>query len=299
MRRLHNFTLVELLVSLGIFSILLVLFMQFFSGMRLAWTNTERRTDSHYSARIVMDMLSSLVSNMYYTNAGTDDFDKMVQFPFKVKRADNDSNKPAALYFASRTNLDLPGSNPVRFIGIQYANPVNNNFKFGMSDERKDLHALYLTSISNAETDGGENSIKSTNKDIYHRFWPAPAFLNSSDQVTDAKGALEYLVKTLDDKVKPASSGTVVESVKLIDRVTEFKVRLFNADGNEFDESVAESSRMPHSVELTLSVLPESDFEAWIAGGKNEDFKREKQLTFTRRVYIGDRWNMEDKYDEY
>ena len=298
MRRHHKFTLVELLVSLGIFSILLVLFMQFFSGMRLAWTNTEKRSDSHYSVRIVMDMLASLMSNMYYTNAGTDEFDKMVQFPFMVKRSGNDSSKPAALYFASKANLDLPGSNPVRFIGIHYANPVNNDFKFGLSDERKELHALYLTSISNADKDGGDNDITSKNKNIYHRFWPAPAFLDSSDQVTDAKGALEYLVKTLDEKVKPAATGAV-ESFKLLDRVTEFKVRLFNADGSEIDNSVAESSRMPHSVELIISVMAENDFEAWIAGGKNDEFKREKQMTFTRRVYIGDRWNMEDKYDEY
>ena len=116
--------------------------------------------------------------------------------------------------------------------------------------------------------------------------------------MTDAKGALEYLVKTLDEKVKPAATGAV-ESFKLLDRVTEFKVRLFNADGNEIDNSVSESSRMPHSVELTISVMAENDFEAWIAGGKNDEFKREKQMTFTRRVYIGDRWNMEDKYDEY
>ena len=64
MMRQSKFTLVELLVSMGIFSILLVVFMQFFSGMRLAWTNSEKRTDAHYSARIVMDMLSALTSNM-------------------------------------------------------------------------------------------------------------------------------------------------------------------------------------------------------------------------------------------
>jgi len=57
-RMRRNFTLVELLVSLGVFSILLVLFMQFFSGMRLAWTNTEKRTDASYSARIAMDMVA-------------------------------------------------------------------------------------------------------------------------------------------------------------------------------------------------------------------------------------------------
>ena len=207
--RQSKFTLVELLVSMGIFSILLVVFMQFFSGMRLAWTNSEKRSDAHYSARIAMDMVSALISTMYYTNAGTDKFGKNVQFPFKLKRAGSDSSKPAALYFASKTNIDLPGTNPVRFIGIQYANPVNNDFKFGLSDERKELYSIYLTTISNADKDAGDKDIKAKNFEIYHRFWPAPVFLDASGSATDAEGALSYLESTLDAKLKPADGSTI------------------------------------------------------------------------------------------
>lgn len=298
MMRQSKFTLVELLVSMGIFSILLVVFMQFFSGMRLAWTNSEKRTDAHYSARIVMDMLSALTSNMYYTNAGTDKFDKTVQFPFKLKRADNDASKPAALYFASKTNIDLPGTNPVRFIGIQYANPVNNDFKFGLSDERKELYALYLTTISNAEKDAADENISAKNRNIYHRFWPAPEFLDESNATTDAKGALNYMEKVLNSKLKPTGSEKI-EYIKLLDRVTEFKVRLFKENGDEYAASEKETTQMPHSLELTVSLLNESDFETWLNTGKNDEFRLKNQMTFTRRIYIGDRWNMEDKYDKY
>ena len=299
MRQHRKFTLVELLVALGVFSILLVVFMQIFSGMRLAWTNTEKRSDSHYTARIAMDMLSLLVGSMYYTNAETETLGKTVQFPFKLKRSDADSSKPAALYFASKTNIDLPGTSSVRFIGVQYATPVSSDFKFGLSDERKELHALYLTVISNAEKDySGENSISSTNKDIYHRFWPAPVFLDKNENASDADGALEYLVEVLDAKLKPQSSG-VLEAVKLLDRVTEFRVRLFDAEGNEIDGSAKETSRMPQSLEVSVSVLSDADFETWITGGKNEEFRLKNQMTFTRHVHIGNRWKMEDKYDKY
>ena len=244
-----------------------------------------------------MDMLSALISNMYYTNAGTDKFEKSVQFPFKLKRAGNDSSKPAALYFASKTNIDLPGTNPVRFIGIQYANPVNNDFKFGLSDERKELYSIYLTTISNAEKDAGDENISAKNMNIYHHFWPTPVFLDASGSATDAKGALSYLESTLDAKVK--SSGSAIEYVKLLDCVTEFKVRLFKEDGTEYADSEKESTVMPHSIELTVSVLNSTDFETWLSSGKNDEFKFKNQMTFTRRIYIGNRWNMEDKYDKY
>ena len=298
MQRRHlKFTLVELLVSLGVFSILLVIFMQFFSGMRLAWTNTEKRSESHHSVRIALDLLSSMVGSMYYTNAGTDVWGKMVQFPFHLKRADTDSSKPAALYFASKGNLDLPGNSPVKFIGIQYVNPVNNDFKFGLTDENR-FYALYLTVVSNADKDAGDQDISSSNKTIYHHFWPAPVFLDKNGSTTDADGALEYLTETLDKKLNPAASAPV-EYIKLLDRVTEFKIRLFDANASEIAASAQETSQVPQSLEFTIAVLNDADFEAWANGGKKDDFRLQKQLTFTRKVYIGERWKMEDKYDKY
>ena len=164
----RNFTLVELLVALGVFSILLVIFMQFFSGMRLAWTNTERRSDAHYSARIAMDLLSNMIGSMYYSNASTDKWENTVQFPFMVKRAAAGSNNPTALYLASKGNVDLPGSCPVKFIGIQYVNPINNDFKFSVSDEKR-FYAIYLTVVSNADKDAEGKDIASANRDIYNR----------------------------------------------------------------------------------------------------------------------------------
>ena len=214
----RNFTLVELLVSLGVFSILLVVFMQLFSGMRLAWTNTERHTDSSYSARVAMDMLSVLVGSMYYTNASTDLMENTVQFPFKLERSSANSADPAALYFASKTNIDLPGSNPVRFIGVQYVSPQSN---FGLSEalprEKERFYKLYLTTVSNAKYDGGERDISATNRAVYHCFWPAPDFLDPADSMTivDVGGALDKLTKLLDSKLKPDDAG-YAESIELL-----------------------------------------------------------------------------------
>ena len=71
MQNRNRFTLVELLVALGVFSVLLVVFMQVFSGMRLIWTNTEKRNETVSDARIAMDMVSVLLSSVYYSSASS------------------------------------------------------------------------------------------------------------------------------------------------------------------------------------------------------------------------------------
>lgn len=287
----RNFTLVELLVSLGVFSILLIVFMQFFSGMRLAWTNTEKRAETHYSVRIVMDLLASMVSSMYYTNAPTDKFGQTVQFPFRLVRSGANSSKPAALYFATKGGVDLPGTCPVKFIGVQF---VTDDAKFGLDleSDAKRFNAIYLTVISNAEKNASNDNINEKNRDIYHCFWPAPVFLKG-DETVDAAAALDYLKETLDAKLKSN------EYVQILDRVTEFKVRLFDEKDAEIGSASDKTSTIPHSVELTISVMNEADFTAWKNGGKNDDFRVKKQLSFTRRIYIGQRWEMEEKYDKY
>ena len=116
--RKYSFTLVELLVSLGVFSILLVLFMQFFSGMRLTWTNTEKRGDVSSDARIAMNMLSTLISATYYSTASLAP-GEIGHFPYQI---DPLTSRPGKMYFAVKTNVDLPGSNPIRFIGVQLPN---------------------------------------------------------------------------------------------------------------------------------------------------------------------------------
>ena len=57
-----NFTLVELLVSLGVFSILLLVFMQLFNSMRQGIEKTEKQVDTRYSVTVSMDTFSNIIS---------------------------------------------------------------------------------------------------------------------------------------------------------------------------------------------------------------------------------------------
>ena len=63
----NRFTLVELLVSMAVFSILLVLMMQFFSGARTLWTANEKRAAIYADATVAMDLMSQLLQSTFYT----------------------------------------------------------------------------------------------------------------------------------------------------------------------------------------------------------------------------------------
>ena len=285
-----RFTLVELLVSLGIFSILLVLFMQFFSGMRLSWTNSEKRSEISSNVRIAMDMLSTLLSATYYSTASLYEGAEG-QFPFQLT---NMANCPGKMYFAVKTNIDLPGTSPIRFMGVQVPNASET---FGVTNG---LYKLYLTVLSN---DSSAN-----NGNVYPRYFPE--FIDGSTPPNElsATAALGNLRTNLNGKLQGSSN----HKIELLRNVTDFKITAYDYDGAVISPVTVgiESSVfcVPGAVEIQISVLKDEDFTAWanmkggVWGAETSDaraFRIEKQLTFTRRIYIGDRWKMEAGYDQY
>lgn len=291
--RKYSFTLVELLVSLGVFSILLVLFMQFFSGMRLTWTNTEKRGDVSSDARIAMNMLSTLIGATYYSTASLAP-GEIGHFPYQI---DPLTSRPGKMYFAVKTNVDLPGSNPIRFIGVQLPNATEPFGLTAASPYNRDtdpFYKLYLTVLSNDNSTG--------NGDVFSRYFPE--FLNSSGNTVAASAALGDLRTNLNGKLSTVSN----HRIELMKNVTDFRIRAYDYSGNLLP-TTGDIFCVPAAVEIELSVLRDEDFTAWITmkGGSAtgtetaaaRNHRLQKQLTFMRRIYIGDRWKVEAGYDQY
>ena len=57
----RRFTLIEMMVSMGVFLILLTLLLNFFSGTRQVWKTLRERNDSFEKARVAMDIVSDLL----------------------------------------------------------------------------------------------------------------------------------------------------------------------------------------------------------------------------------------------
>ena len=288
----HNFTLVELLVSLGIFSILLVVFMQIFSGMRLSLNNVEQNTEAQQDSSLCLNIASQLLESIVCVNV--EENGSKVPFPFYVTRTSGSSDSSCNIYFATKARLDnLTGSNPVRFVALLYPHAGNT-----LEVDDADLNKIYLTVLSNAAVDGAGKDVSADNRDIYHKFWPAPEF---EDYNTPAQ-ARDGLIGALNAKAKKPDAGIVLQRSVLLENVTEFKVKLYDANGNEVGATASSAFEVPQSLELTVSVLPAPDFEIWskmAAGDAKLEFQRAKQLTSSRRIYIGDRWSEGGNHEKY
>ena len=102
-RIIQKFTLMELLVSMAVFTVLLVLLMQFFSGAQKVWSSSEQKSNMYADARVAMDMIATLLQNTYNSDGGV---------PFELDRGDG------TIYFASQTHMELKGENDIRFFKI-------------------------------------------------------------------------------------------------------------------------------------------------------------------------------------
>lgn len=60
------FTLLELLVSMGVFAVLMLALMQFFTSAQGIWTRSNSRTDMFDSARLAMNMMAVDLQCLYY-----------------------------------------------------------------------------------------------------------------------------------------------------------------------------------------------------------------------------------------
>ena len=293
MKKRNNFTLVELLVSLGVFSILLLVFMQLFNSMRQGIEKTEKQVENRYSATVAMDIFSKLLNSIVLVEV--DEGSAKKPFPFYLTRSAAKSDSPCSLYFATKARgaFFIGGSSSVKFAGLLYPHSDNT-----MDLPNNKLHKIYLVSISNAAADASGKNISAANRDLYHKFWPAPDF----DGYDDAGQAREGLETELKKKVKLTSSDTTGEPpVVLVDNVTEFKVKLYDANGGEVEKDTEKVSTLPDSLEITISILEQKDFEVWntLSGTEKETFQRERQQTFSRRFYIGDRVTRGGDYDKY
>ena len=87
------FTLLEVLVSMGVFSLLMLALMQFFSAAQGVWEKTGTRAELFESAKTTMDILSSDLASAYYEP----DYDP-AQFQF----FSIDSSVPSRIVFAAQ-----------------------------------------------------------------------------------------------------------------------------------------------------------------------------------------------------
>lgn len=251
-----KFTLVELIVALAVFSILLLLMLQFFSGAQRIWNGMEKRNEIYANARIAMDLMTSQLQSLYYTPG----------IPFKIYTDLGENPEKSKIYFATRTGDQFPGDSSLKFMTFQCSSENENQLRVAVyCNTESDFNALF------------------------------PPYGIDGSNVNNYEEAVAKLVSNSCFSKERIDKGTGSDGKKyssiLAENVTGFQIvpyKLIN-DKMELENGANEISYVPFMLELRLSMLSPEDFERWVASGKTEEFRKQHEYTFTRSVFLGDR----------
>lgn len=125
--RRQRYTLIEVLASMGIFLILMMVLMQFFSAAKTLWMTSSRRNELYANARVALDLISRDVENAMYMNDNT----TRGIYPFWFReRVHISSNNPQVneLNFIASTDLKPPNATSniceIRYTFVSSAGPL-------------------------------------------------------------------------------------------------------------------------------------------------------------------------------
>lgn len=111
-----HFTLLEIIVAMGVFSILVMVLMQFFTGAQKIWVGTENKNESYADARAAMNLMANLLQNNFYS-AGED---MEGRTPFQILH-NNSAEISDKIYFVTQSPLTVVPDTKynLSFIAIQ------------------------------------------------------------------------------------------------------------------------------------------------------------------------------------
>lgn len=259
-RRINNkkqrrFTLVELLVAMGVLVIILGFVLEFFVGAQRVWTSMEQRNNVYADARVAMDIMTTMLQNTFYSDGG---------IPFRVDQGTAGKNK---IYFATRTMQNLPGG-PLKYVSFQRGDGTASG---GAEDELK------VTVFCDKETDFG--------------YYFPPYGLGG---VTDLATALTKVVAKLDGNLTSSTYGSVLIPRVTSFEVIPYKL-LNVSPGITPVTGTYDKPPFMVVLKLTMLSPADFKIWNQKTGTAKDDFLKEKAYTFSRAVYLGEQSRMNIK----
>lgn len=259
----HCFTLLELIVAMGIFSILMLMLMQFFSGTQKIWTESEKRNTTYADARIAMDLMASMLQSTFYQ------YNAVPFYIVKGKdKAGNNKQGFDQIYFVAKSPVKLASNANSNLYEVEFsALPIVAN-----------KNQLYINYI-------GDNVITPT---VQVPGVPYYNWENSTDytKLTD----LNF-----------ATSSEIIPYVTGLEFIP-FQKNSASGLVMDTNYSAGATSDFPYAVQIKLTMLDKKSYKLWTeamgstgdpngdsSGSDRETFRKSNERTFTRMVFLGDR----------
>ncbi len=257
-RRQSRFTLVELLVAMGVLLVILGFILQFFISSQKVWTSMAQRNRIYADARVGMDTITTMLQNTFNTSDA---------IPFKIDRTTSGNHK---IYFGTRSSQNLPGGT-LKYVSFQRGtNDDKNTLKISVFCDEDSEFSYYfppfgaVASIMDTDDARGELVTKKLDPPI-----TSPSSANRKYASTLVKGVVAFDIIAYEEKTDSASD---------------------KDNGIVFVSGTSDINKKPFLVELRMQVLSPNDFKIWnslSAGSAKDDFAKERSYTFSRTVFLG------------
>lgn len=279
-KRRNPFTLVELLVAVGLLSLIMMLLLQLFSGAQKIWIASEKTNNVYADSRVAMELMADLFNTIQFSHgvdSATGNRVKSKDMIFSLNTSKKDDGRySSSIIFVSKTaSRDLPmKDNTTRFI----------SFRLGKSDNADTRGKLFMVIYSD----------KNNEKTFYSLF---PTYDGGSRDT--AKGQLEGLLNTLVNNYSNTSSGENEFCQVVAENVVEFKLTAYrnNVSTGKLEKKADDTdfAEPPYMIEIQLTVLDPDSYKQWLEldGETKTNYLDRHKRTFSRNVFIGDRWALE------
>ena len=285
----------ELLVALSVFSVLLVIMMQFFSSARQVTSAAEKKSQTYTRVRTALDMVSNVLKNSYHQSDVSSESTPAataVQWdgaPFMLRNnASHGSFSGSAILFPAKSPYRVAGNSDLMYVGI-----FGLNTNADINDD--DFGELRMAFFPDTQTG-------------YVDAWP-PLFVNGTGPGT-VSGALSSIWSTLAGNRNAAENASNANlRFVLLKNVVAFEFAAYRFDSSDGEMQQINTGdypdrlKRPYAIELRLSVLNEDDFlrykemlEAVNANASmaNEnaairEFREQNQHTFNRFIFLNSR----------
>ena len=274
--RKRSFTLVELLVSIGLLSLMMIFMLRFFNSSQQLWRSGDNDASLRQNAHAALDMMWDLVTTEQFvpgekTVAGVPTRDRTMDSIFSLDtQSTNEFGDANKLFFSCKTVSALPKkSNDIRFV----------SFQLGAADSGYARGKLFMLIYSDKR-----------DEDKFYSLFP---YYDSAPVQGSRDHALSSLKSWL---TLPAGEAEENEhSQVLAENVVGFKIDAFkldNSSGKIVAAAGGDINEPPYQLRIRLTMLEKEDFATFITltdSTARADLLAKKAHTFTRDIFIGDR----------
>ena len=307
----YKFTLAEILVAMAVFSILLTLMLQFFSGARTLWTANEKRASVYADASIALDLMANLLQTTYLSKTepvlapgGGTSVPPENQTPFLIKRATAapaNSGSNDRIFF----NSELPGGEllsggAIRFLSFQRGDDPDNTGKnnvlylkvlcdvegvvFSSCNDLAELDPKDSKTISLGDNEGHDGTLGQI-RNFLHEL-----MTEKSDFKLKANGESSKEQKR---RVKPILrnvTGLRFIPIYLNNSGSSAALEKDTGNGDYTGVYKVDDKKTFIGVEIELSLMPsEAVVNDWANKNFDNDFRISNEFTFRRTVWFGHR----------